>query len=104
MTGKYRVITLCGSARFAAAFAEAQRRLTLRGNIVLSICPLAPDAPEPDAATRAMLADMHLRRIDMADEIYVINVGGYIGDATRAEIRYAIANGKAVSYLEPPSY
>ena len=43
---------------------------------------------------------MHKRKIDMADEIYVINVGGYIGSSTRSEIEYARATGKAVLYLE----
>ena len=49
-----------------------------------------------------MLDDMHKRKIDMADGIYVINVGGYIGASTRSEIDYALAHGKKVEYLEPP--
>jgi hypothetical protein len=48
-----------------------------------------------------MLDDMHKRKIDMADEIFVINVGGYIGSSTRSEIEYATATGKAIRYLEP---
>ena len=50
--------------------------------------------------TKEMLDDMHKRKIDMADEIFVINVGGYIGDSTRSEIEYAKAHGKKVKYLE----
>ena len=50
--------------------------------------------------TKEMLDDMHKRKIDMADEIFVINVGGYIGSSTRSEIEYAIANEKKVNYLE----
>ncbi|WP_276621819.1 hypothetical protein [Sharpea azabuensis] len=50
--------------------------------------------------TKEMLDDMHKRKIDMADEIFVINVGGYIGDSTRSEINYAIERGKKVRYLE----
>ena len=50
--------------------------------------------------TKEMLDDMHKRKIDMADSIYVINVGGYIGQSTRSEIEYAIKNGKEVRYLE----
>lgn len=50
--------------------------------------------------TKEMLDDMHKRKIDMADEIFVINVGGYIGDSTKSEIEYAIKNGKKVNYLE----
>jgi hypothetical protein len=48
-----------------------------------------------------MLDDMHKRKIDMADEIYVINVGGYIGNSTRSEIEYAKLTGKPILYLEP---
>ena len=48
-----------------------------------------------------MLDDMHKRKIDMADEIFVINVGGYIGSSTRSEIEYAKNNGREVRYLEP---
>ena len=50
--------------------------------------------------TKIMLDDMHKRKIDMADEIFVINVGGYIGSSTKSEIEYAHANGKLVRYLE----
>jgi len=48
-----------------------------------------------------MLDDMHKRKIDMADSIFVINVGGYIGESTRSEIEYAKKNGRGVQYLEP---
>ena len=51
--------------------------------------------------TKEMLDDMHKRKIDMADEIYVINVGGYIGSSTRSEIEYAKSQGKGIRYLEP---
>ena len=51
-------------------------------------------------ATKIMLDDMHKRKIDMADEIFVINVDGYIGDSTRSEIEYAKQTGKMVRYLE----
>lgn len=50
-----------------------------------------------------MLDDMHKRKIDMADEVFVINVGGYIGSSTQSEIEYASATGKTVNYLEPMS-
>ena len=51
--------------------------------------------------TKEMLDDMHKRKIDMADEIFVINVGSYIGSSTRSEIEYAAANRKAVNDLDP---
>ena len=50
--------------------------------------------------TKEMLDDMHKRKIDMADEIFVINVNGYIGDSTKSEIEYAKKHGKKVNYLE----
>lgn len=50
--------------------------------------------------TKEMLDDMHKRKIDLADEIFVINVGGYIGESTKSEIEYAKATGKKVNYLE----
>jgi hypothetical protein len=104
MVGKYPVITLCGSTRFKDAFLEAQKRLTLEGNIVISVGLFghAGDEEVWTEGTKEMLDNMHKRKIDMADAIYVINVGGYIGDSTRSEIEYARKHGKNVMYLEEP--
>ena len=108
MVGKYKVITLCGSTRFKDAVMAAQTRLTLEGNIVISVglfghsgdSEVWEDMDEGTLTnTKEMLDDMHKRKIDMADEIYVINVGGYIGDSTRSEIEYAKKMGKAIRYL-----
>ena len=103
MQGKYRVITLCGSTRFKDEFMEAQKQLTLAGNIVISVGLFghAGDNEVWTEGTKEMLDDMHKRKIDMADEIFVINVGGYIGSSTASEIAYAHATGKTVKYLEP---
>ena len=108
MQGKYKVITLCGSTRFKNEFIEVQKRLTLEGNIVISV-GLFGHAGDKEVwegmdedtltQTKMMLDDMHKRKIDMADEIFVINVGGYIGDSTRSEIAYAMEHGKVVRYL-----
>ena len=109
MVGKYKVITLCGSTRFKDAFLEAQKRLTLEGNIVISVGLFGHSGDNEVwenmdegtlTRTKEMLDDMHKRKIDMADEIYVINVGGYIGVSTRSEIEYARKTGKKVRYLE----
>ena len=54
-------------------------------------------------ATKEMLDDIHKRKIDMSDEIFVINVDGYIGESTRSEIEYAAAHGKSIRYLESMS-
>ncbi len=47
-----------------------------------------------------MLDEMHKQKIDMSDEIYVINLNGYIGESTKSEIEYANSKGKNISYLE----
>jgi len=104
MVGKYKVITLCGSTRFKDEFLEVQKRLTLEGNIVISVGLFGHSGDDEvwTPGTKEMLDDMHKRKIDMADGIYVINKGGYIGASTRSEIEYALATGKTVGYLETP--
>ena len=102
MVGKYKVITLCDSTRFKDEFMGVQKRLTLEGNIVISVGLFGHSGDNEVwiEGTKEMLDDMHLRKIDMADEIYVINVDGYIGTSTRNEIEYAKRTGKGVRYLE----
>nr|WP_297708572.1 hypothetical protein [uncultured Butyrivibrio sp.] len=111
MQGKYPVITLCGSTRFKDQFMKAQKRLTLESNIVISVGLFGHSGDQEVwenmdegtlTKTKEMLDDMHKRKIDMADAIYVINVGGYVGSSTKSEIEYAIAHGKEVRYLEEP--
>ena len=109
MVGKYKVITLCGSTRFKDEFIETQKQLTLEGIIVISVGLFGHSGDNEVwenmdegtlTKTKEMLDDMHKRKIDMADEIYVINVDGYIGESTKSEIEYAKATGKKVRYLE----
>ena len=103
MVGEFPVITLCGRTRFKEQFLEAQKRLTLAGNIVISVGLFSHSGDDEvwKEGTKEMLDDMHKRKIDMADGIYVINVNGYIGSSTRSEIEYARATGKDVLFLEP---
>ena len=109
MNNKYKVITLCGSTKFKDEFIKVQKELTLKGNIVISVGLFGHSGDNEvwenmDEGTRTktkeMLDDMHKRKIDMADEIFVINVHGYIGESTKSEIEYAIKNNKKVNYLE----
>lgn len=102
MVGKYKVITLCGSTKFKVEYIEAQKRLTLEGNIVISVGLFGHSGDDEvwTEGTKAMLDDMHKRKIDMADEIFVINVGGYIGESTKGEIAYAKSKDIMVRYLE----
>ena len=100
MQGKYKIITLCGSTRFKNEFMDVQKRLTLEGNIVISV-GLFGHSEDNEVGenmdegtltrTKEMPDDMHKRKIDIVDEIYVIYVGGYIGDSTRPEIDYALS-------------
>ena len=102
MVGKYPIITLCGSTKFKDEFFEAQKSLTLKGYIVISVGLFghAGDNEVWSEGTKEMLDDMHKRKIDLADEIFVINKNGYIGHSTKSEIEYAILHGKKVNYLE----
>ncbi len=109
MVGNYKVITLCGSTRFKDEFLREQKRLTLEGNIILTVGLFGHSGDNEVwegmddgtfTKTKEMLDDMHKRRIDMSDEIFVINKNGYIGESTRSEIEYAIKTGKKVNYME----
>ena len=109
MIRNYKIITLCGSTRFKDDFLKAQKDLTLKGNIVISVGLFGHSGDSEVwenmdegtlTKTKEMLDDMHKRKIDLSDEIFVINVGGYIGESTKSEIEYAKATGKKVNYLE----
>ena len=109
MIANYKVITLCGSTKFKDEFMKAQKDLTLKGYIVISV-GLFGHSRDSEVwenmddgtltKTKKMLDDMHKRKIDMSDEIFVINVGDYIGNSTKSEIEYAKKHGKKVKYLE----
>ena len=99
------IVCLCGSTRFMGAFFDEGWRFTLEGRIVLSVgvCKhvehhgaeaLGPDVVEA-------LDELHKRKIDLADHVHILNVGGYIGNSTRSEIEYAEQEGKPITYLEP---
>ena len=102
MIGKYKIITLCGSTKFRQQFLEVQKKLTLQGNIVISVGLFghSGDNEVAKANIKEMLDDMHKRKIDLADEIFVINVGGYIGNSTKSEIEYAKMTNKRVRYYQ----
>lgn len=109
MIGNYKIVTLCGSTKFKKEFLEVQKKLTLLGYIVISVGLFGHSGDSEVwenmdegtlTKTKSMLDDMHKRKIDLSDMIYVINVGGYIGESTRSEIEYAICTGKEVHYLE----
>ena len=100
------IVCLCGSTRFMDAFDEVGWKETLDGKIVLSVGVsrhlTADHGGEwcgPDVA--AALDELHLRKIDLADEVLILNVGGYIGPSTANELAYARRLGKVIRFLEP---
>lgn len=109
MVGNYKVITLCGSTKFKDEFLKVQKDLTLKGNIVISVGLFGHSGDNEVwemldegtiTKTKEMLDDMHKRKIDLSDEIFVINKGGYIGESTKSEIEYAKLHNKIINYLE----
>ena len=102
------IVCLCGSTRFMDAFRRASLEETLGGKIVLSIgCDLRDSdfetfTQEHLAEIKVELDELHLRKIDLADEVFILNVGGYIGKSTRIELNYAKEKGKRIRFLELP--
>lgn len=102
------VVCLCGSTRFFTTFMRANYEEIMAGRIVLSVgfYPHSQDQAHGEQVgctpeQKEALDQLHMRKIDLADEILVLNVGGYIGDSTRREIAYAEATGKRIRWLEP---
>lgn len=98
---KFKVITLCGSTKFQKEFEDTNERLTMAGNVVISVGVFGHSKGiSLTDAEKHELDLIHLKKIDLADEIFVINVGGYIGSSTTKEIEYAKLKGKNIKYLE----
>ncbi len=106
MTEIPRIVCLCGSTRFKDAFMGANRELTFQRKIVLMPGIFGHSEMGGQEKLGAKVIDeqneLHLRKIDLADEILVLNINGYIGNGTRNEIAYAQKTGKPVKYLEAP--
>ena len=97
---KYQVITLCGSTRFKEDFERVNRELTLAGNVVISVGCFGHSGDSITEEQKIMLDDIHKQKIDMADAIFVINKGGYIGESTKNEIKYAQEHNKDIIFME----
>lgn len=95
------IVCLCGSTRFMTAFYDANMRETLAGKIVLSVGMSSKGDCAPTEDQKIALDALHCLKIDLADEILVLNVDGYVGDSTRREVLHAEKGGKMVRWLEP---
>lgn len=99
-TVKFPVITLCGSTRFKEQFEKINQELTLKGNVVISVGVFVHDSNVSiSESEKAKLDKIHFQKIDMSDELFIINVDGYIGSSTKREIEYAHSQSKVVRYL-----
>ena len=94
-----KIVCLCGSTRFKKEFEEANKEETLLGNIVLSVGVFGhSDGIKLEEHQKKELDNLHLKKIDISDEILVLNVDGYIGSSTKSEIKYAEFTGKKIRY------
>lgn len=94
------VITLCGSTKFKDQFEKANAFLTLQGNIVISVAFFEQsDGFKITEEQAELLGRLHFRKIDISDEIFVIDVDGYIGNSTKKEIQYAEEKNKVIRYF-----
>lgn len=105
---KPKIVCFCGSTRFAQEFMIQRWLLEKQGIITLGINILpngyfqnSDHHGAEQGGVKHILDELHKRKIDISDEIFILNVGGYVGDSTRAELEYAITTNKPIKYLEP---
>ncbi|MBD0734279.1 hypothetical protein [Streptomyces sp. CBMA29] len=98
MADRPEIVCVCGSTRFVDEMRAANRDLTFAGVIVV-----APGEADEliTSEQKTALDALHLRKIDLADRVLVVNPGGYVGESTRREIAYAHATGKPISFTDP---
>jgi hypothetical protein len=108
MKDKPIIVCLCGSTRFKDVFERTNKEETLKGNIVLSVGMFGHVDAVGNVVEKIWLTDeqkvmldrLHLRKIDLSDEVLILNVGGYIGESTKRELLYAKEKNKKIRFLE----
>jgi hypothetical protein len=103
------IVCLCGSTKFWREFQEVNLQETLKGKIVLSIANVASSDDELFAQLSQIerehitnaLDELHFRKIELADEVFIVNKGGYVGESTKRELEYAQRLEKKIRWLEP---
>ena len=103
MPDRPEIVCICGSIRFVDEMRAANRDLTFAGAIVVApgVFRRVEDHEAITAEQKTVLDTLHLRKIDLADRVLVVNPGGYIGESTSREIAYAHATGKPISFTDP---
>ena len=94
-----KVVTICGSMKFKKEMMSIAEELELKNGYVVIQC-IYEENRNYDDLTKEKLRKIHFKKIDISDAIFVVNVNGYIGDATKREIEYAKSLGKEILFLE----
>ncbi len=96
-----KVVTICGSMKFRNQMMQIAEELELKNNYAVIQCVYGNNSNKYSQSDKDILAKLHFKKIDISDAIYVVNVNGYIGDATKKEIEYAKSLQKEILFLEP---
>ncbi len=96
-----KIVTICGSMKFQKQMLEVAERLELRNGYIVIQCIYSDKERILSHHDIQILSELHYKKIDISDAIYVVNIGGYIGQSTKNEIEYARSLNKEVIFLEP---
>lgn len=98
---KRKIVCLIGSTKFKEAFEKANKEESLKGNIILTVAMFGHlEGLDMDSDAKRIFDKIHLDKINLSDEVLVLNVNGYIGESTKKELEYAIKKSKKIRYLE----
>ncbi len=95
-----KVVTICGSMKFANEMQDIARELEAKNSWCVIQCVYNIDKTKITKEEMENIINVHWKKIDISDAIYVVNIGGYLGKSTINEIKYAISKGKEIIYHE----
>ncbi len=96
-----KIVTICGSMKFQKQMLEVAERLELENGYIVIQCIYSDKGRKLNLHDIQILSELHYKKIDISDAIYVVNIGGYIGQSTKSEIEYARSLNKEVIFWEP---
>ena len=97
----YKIVTICGSMKFRNEMMMISEKLELKQWYIVIQCIYGDSSREYNESEMEILSKLHFEKIKISDAIYVVNVNGYIGEATKKEIEFAKSLNKEILYLEP---